>query len=105
MKIILSKPLHIPIVDDNGINQKLLQDLLASWDSYKTASNGQGMSLAYSQDHFDLILMDIELPDMNGMEVTKKSANLNLDYKASIPIVALTGNVGDDDLKAYFAAE
>ena len=104
-EIILSKPLHILIVDDNGINQKVVAGFVGKLGcSYKTASNGQECLSLLSQDHFDLILMDIELPDMNGMEVTQKIRNLNLDHKASIPIVALTGNVGDDDLKAYFAA-
>ncbi len=100
-----SKHLHILIVDDNGINQKVLAGFISKLGGgYKTASTGQEALSLLSQNHFDLILMDIELPDMNGMEVTRKIRNLNLTNKSAIPIAALSGNVGDDDIKAYIAS-
>jgi CheY-like chemotaxis protein len=53
---------------------------------------------------FDLLLLDIELPDMNGLEVTKFIRNLAIPKKANIPIIALTGNTSDDDIKNYLDA-
>lgn len=97
-----SKDLNILIVDDNGINQKVVAGFVSKQGAgFETASNGQDALNQIAQNHFDMILMDIELPDMNGMEVTQRIRHLNLPHKAATPIVALTGNIADDDLQAY----
>ncbi|MDY0029185.1 MAG: ATP-binding protein [Pseudobdellovibrionaceae bacterium] len=101
-QISLNKNLQVLIVDDNGINQKVVAGFVSKLGaSYETAGSGQDALEALAKNKFDVIFLDIELPDMNGMEVTNRIRNLNLPNKAGIPIVALTGNVADSDLTAY----
>lgn len=99
------KKLSILVVDDNGINQKVLSSMIERYNhSVKTASNGQEALDRVSTDLFDLIFMDIELPDMNGLDVTRHIRDLPVPRKANTPIVALTGNVASEDVKACFEA-
>ncbi len=77
------------IVEDNELNMKLFTDLLEAND-YRTLPTGDGMeALALAREHMpDLILMDIQLPEISGLEVTKwlkEDDNLK-----SIPVVAVT---------------
>lgn len=96
------RPLNILVVDDNGINQKVIVGFLNKHRvSSLTASNGEEALNLVAQNNFDLILMDIELPDMSGVEVTEKIRALPLSHKSQIPIAALTGNIGSQDLRNY----
>jgi signal transduction histidine kinase/ActR/RegA family two-component response regulator len=92
----------ILIVDDHPINQKVVQTMLMML-GYKIeiASNGQeGLEALRSQD-FDIILMDIQMPVMDGLEATKAIRALDPNEygtKHQTPIIAITANamVGDD---------
>lgn len=77
------------IVEDNELNMKLFHDLLEA-QGYATLQTKDGMeALRMARDHHpDLILMDIQLPEVSGLEVTKW---LKEDEKLkAIPIVAVT---------------
>jgi two-component system cell cycle response regulator DivK len=77
------------IVEDNELNMKLFHDLLDA-HGYQTLQTRNGMeALALAREHHpDLILMDIQLPEVSGLEVTKW---LKEDDKLrSIPVVAVT---------------
>jgi two-component system, cell cycle response regulator DivK len=77
------------IVEDNELNMKLFHDLLDS-QGYETLQTREGMqALALARAHHpDLILMDIQLPEISGLEVTKW---LKDDEELShIPIIAVT---------------
>jgi len=77
------------IVEDNELNMKLFHDLLDS-QGYETLQTGEGLqALALARTHRpDLILMDIQLPEVSGLEVTKW---LKEDEDlAHIPVVAVT---------------
>ena len=77
------------IVEDNELNMKLFHDLLDS-QGYETQQTREGLSaLALAREHHpDLILMDIQLPEISGLEVTKW---LKDDEElAHIPIIAVT---------------
>ena len=99
----LVRPINILVVDDNGINQKVLSGLLAK-DNHNVslASNADDTMNLLAEKPFDLILMDIQLPGKNGFEVTYDIRNLPDQKIASTPIVAMTGNTSDDDVKACF---
>jgi len=77
------------IVEDNELNMKLFEDLLGGRgnDTIKTGAGGQVLDMARSQKP-DLIIMDIQLPEVSGLEVTQwlKSDN---ELKA-IPVIAVT---------------
>ncbi|WP_374468214.1 response regulator [Phenylobacterium sp.] len=77
------------IVEDNELNMKLFHDLLEA-QGYETLQTREGLAaLSLAREHRpDLILMDIQLPEISGLEVTKW---LKEDEDlASIPVVAVT---------------
>jgi len=63
--------------------------------------NGLEAITAYQQQPFDLILMDISMPEMDGMEVTRKIRALEKDYPDKITIIALTASIMVDEKKRY----
>ncbi|NAS30103.1 response regulator [Flavobacteriaceae bacterium R38] len=85
----------ILIVDDNKINQVVTQNILKK-EKFKTVVVDNGLSAVekIKQDHFDLVLMDLNMPVMNGFEATQKIREFN----ESVPIIALTA-VAIDEIK------
>jgi two-component system cell cycle response regulator DivK len=87
------------IVEDNELNMKLFHDLLDA-NGYRTLQTKDGMeALDLAREHHpDLILMDIQLPEVSGLEVTKwlkEDDNLN-----QIPVIAVTAFAmkGDEEI-------
>ncbi len=82
-------PKKILIVEDNELNMKLFRDLLEA-HGYETLQTREGMqALQIAREHKpDLILMDIQLPEVSGLEVTKWIKED--DELRSIPIIAVT---------------
>lgn len=89
----------ILLAEDNIINQKVAKKTLEKLGlKVLIANNGQEtFDLATSQEH-DLLLMDIQMPKMNGLEVTEKLQSQG--YRG--PIVAMTANVMEKDIQAYY---
>ncbi|HEV2188589.1 MAG TPA: response regulator [Stellaceae bacterium] len=91
---------RILVVEDNELNMKLLNDVLEA-HGYDVLTTGEGaVALAWARQYRpDLILMDLQLPDMSGLEVTRQ---LKADADtASIPIVAVTAfAMAGDEKKA-----
>jgi len=86
------------VVDDNDSNRKLAVDVLsaAGFRTFGAARAAQGIALA--REHLpDVILMDLQLPDMNGVEATRDLAAH--ERTAGIPVVALSATPleGSDD--------
>lgn len=82
-------PKSIMIVEDNELNMKLFNDLLEAngYTTIKTRSGLEALDLA--RTHMpDLILMDIQLPEVSGLEVTKWIKEDDQLYK--IPVIAVT---------------
>jgi two-component system cell cycle response regulator DivK len=82
-------PKKVLIVEDNELNMKLFNDLLEA-HGYETLQTKDGFkALEMAREHTpDLILMDIQLPEVSGLEVTKWLKDD--DELASIPVVAVT---------------
>jgi two-component system cell cycle response regulator DivK len=80
---------RVLIVEDNDLNMKLFHDLLEAhgYDTLQTKDGMEALKLA-RQHHPDLILMDIQLPEVSGLEVTKWIKEDD-DLK-TIPIIAVT---------------
>ncbi|ANH61046.1 response regulator [Dokdonia donghaensis] len=82
-----TKNLHILVVEDNKINQLVTQKLITSLGhSCTIAANGEEAIDEYNKTHFDLILMDLNMPVMNGFEASEVISREN----KNVPIIALT---------------
>ncbi|KAG0274037.1 histidine kinase osmosensor [Linnemannia exigua] len=93
-------PLHILLAEDNVVNQKLAVRILEKFGHKVTiVSNGKMAVEYYSSKHFDLILMDVQMPIMGGFEATQEIRKLErLKNKGDhLPIIALTAHamIGD----------
>jgi CheY-like chemotaxis protein len=91
---------HVLLVEDNEINQKIV--LLSLQNSVKkidVAANGLEALNLFKSNDYDLILMDIMMPVMDGIEATKKIRELESTTNDRIPIIAITANAlsGDRD--------
>ncbi len=86
---------NILIVEDNKINQIVTQNILKTKGFISDiADDGLVAVEMVKQNHYDLVLMDLNMPNMNGMEATKKIREFNLD----IPIIALTASDTKDTI-------
>lgn len=89
-------PKKVLIVEDNDLNLKLFRDLLEA-NGYKTVETKEGINALdlTRREKPDLILMDIQLPEISGLDVTKK---IKSDKEVcDIPIVAVTAFAMKDD--------
>ena len=97
---------QILLVEDTPINQTL-QSILLNRLGYEVslASNGIQAVEAFSNTHFDLILMDIQMPEMGGIEATQHIRALEKErHLRRIPIMAVTANALKGDRERYFEA-
>jgi len=95
IKSLLNK-MNVLVVDDNNINLKVATTLLSNEGANVcTAKSGPEAILAISSNTFDLILMDLEMPEMSGMEATRRIRQ-SKTYAKDIPIIALTAHAFSD---------
>ncbi|MDX9854265.1 MAG: response regulator [Tenuifilaceae bacterium] len=89
----MDRKFKLLIVDDIFVNRFLLTEIVKKvCDFYVEAQNGKEAIDKLSQQEFDAILMDIEMPVMNGLETTKYIRNNFTAPKNKIPIIALTAH-------------
>ncbi len=92
------KRLNILIVEDNIINQKVAAHILQKFgNTVFLANNGIEAIQALKKKEFDLILMDIQMPKMDGLEATKKIRKEEENTGKHIPIIALTAHAMQGD--------
>jgi signal transduction histidine kinase/ActR/RegA family two-component response regulator len=99
-----ARALSILVAEDNEINQTIIKAILDQMGHDATfANNGaEAVEIVKSQD-FDLILMDVRMPELSGPDATKQIRMLS-GFKGQIPIIALTADVMADNRKSYFEA-
>jgi hypothetical protein len=86
-------PRKVLVAEDVELNQYLARHILESWDfEVVIANNGREALEALEQSSFDCILMDVQMPEMDGIEATQHIRKLPDPVKANIPIIALTAN-------------
>lgn len=93
----LLSSLKLLIAEDNPVNVLLMKKLLSKWNIIPTiAENGERAIEVLQYGNFDLILMDLQMPVMNGFDAAKEIRKLPDSKKAGIPIIALTAAALND---------
>jgi hypothetical protein len=100
----LGRPIRVLVVEDNATNQLVARSVLAKFDvSPDFAGNGLEAIEAVRRKSYDVILMDVHMPEMDGLEATKAIRSLK-GPAANVPIVALTANAFTRDIDECRAA-
>ena len=99
---------RVLLVEDNDINAEIACMILSQYGiAVERAENGQA-GLEQVQKHaggyYDAVLMDIQMPVMNGYEATTAIRALEGTYYQALPIIAMSANAYDEDVKACLAA-
>ena len=94
------------IAEDNDLNQKLILRLLGNRGHQTVvAENGLDTLSALRNEHFDAIFMDIQMPELDGVETTQLIRNdKSGDFDPQIPIVAVTAYAFEEDKHKFFEA-
>jgi two-component system sensor histidine kinase/response regulator len=100
-----AKSLRILLAEDNAVNQKLAtrllekrgHDVVVAWNGLETLS-------ALEQGSFDLVLMDVQMPEMDGLEATKELRKKEKGTGRHQPVVAMTALVMKGDRERCLAA-
>ena len=102
------KPLTVLVAEDNDLNYEITAEQLRGYRVYCVrAVNGQDCLQRIGQaapDKFDAILMDMQMPVMNGLEATAAIRKLDSETAKHIPIIALTANAYHEDIQKCLAA-
>ncbi|MET3877810.1 ATP-binding protein [Chitinophaga sp. OAE865] len=99
---IIPPGIRLLVVEDSILNQKLLALMLDRMQaSYLIVSSAEEALEAYEKEAFDFILTDIDLPGIDGLMLTNMIRELPDPKKAAVTIIAITGNVMDDDIELY----
>jgi signal transduction histidine kinase/ActR/RegA family two-component response regulator len=100
----MSQGLRILVAEDNEVNQLVISAMLAQLGhSCDLARDGLEAVAKVSASPYDLVLMDVHMPDLDGLAATRRIRALHGNV-ASIPIIALTANAMAEDRHAYIEA-
>ncbi|RZL35035.1 MAG: response regulator, partial [Pedobacter sp.] len=90
------------LADDNKMNILLAQTVLKKYKLYSDAVyDGKEALELFKLNAYDLVLTDIQMPEMGGVELTRNIRQNPDKLKANIPILGITANVLEDDRKKY----
>ncbi len=94
--------LHILVAEDNDINWEIISTILAMYGiSTDRAENGRicvDMMRTAAEGSYELIFMDIQMPEMNGLDATRTIRGLEDSWAASIPIIAMTADAFSENV-------
>jgi CheY-like chemotaxis protein/HPt (histidine-containing phosphotransfer) domain-containing protein len=101
----IDQGLHILVVEDNEVNRELALSLLSKYGhSVVLVNNGLEALSALEKESFHLVLMDLQMPVMGGIEATAAIRQKEKNTGAHIPIVAMTARAVDEDRENCLAA-
>ncbi|WP_051360098.1 PAS domain S-box protein [Adhaeribacter aquaticus] len=97
------KGVRLLLVEDNQFNVFIAQQFLNNWDvNFDVAGNGKDALGMLQQNEYDVVLMDLQMPEMDGYEATEVISNQETTY-ANIPVIALTASAMLDIKDRAFA--
>jgi len=87
--------INVLVVDDNNINRLLINKVLGKWGAQADfAENGrQAVEKVTANKNYDVVLMDVYMPEMGGIEATKIIRSQQDPYFQQLPIIALTASM------------
>ncbi len=87
--------INVLVVDDNQINRLLINKVMLKWGANADfAENGlQAIDMLESNRNYDVVLMDVYMPEMGGVEATRVIRSKQESYFQEIPIIALTASI------------
>jgi CheY-like chemotaxis protein len=97
-----AQPLNILLVDDNALNREIAYEAIHRHfenASITEAINGKEAIATLENQDFDVVLMDMQMPEMNGMEATRHIRAQDHDEKRSVPIIALTASATPEEIE------
>ena len=98
---------RVLLVDDNQLNREILEEVLLDHGLYVEKTNNGKEALSAVKEHdpgyYQFVLMDIEMPEMDGYEATLRIRKLPNRIRANIPIIALTSNAVSENRDRAFA--
>jgi len=98
------KPLSVLVAEDNEVNRMLLGSILKRLGHrHAVAADGLEAVAAVERGSFDVVLMDVQMPVVDGIEATRRIRAMAGD-RGSLPIIALTANAMAGDRERYMAA-
>ena len=96
-----SGPLRILVVDDNAVNRIIARKLLED-KGYLIDEEENGIDAInriMETDPYDIILMDVHMPGIDGYETTRRIRNMDDRTRANVPIIAVSGDVYEEDVE------
>lgn len=103
-EVVAARSLRILLAEDNRINQQFAAHLLQkAGHSLRVAENGHQAVDALLAEDFDVILMDVQMPELDGVEATRQIRAL-AGAKAKVPIIAMTAHAMAGAREEYLAA-
>lgn len=104
IEFVVNRALAILVAEDNEINQTIIEAMLTRMGhTVSFANNGAEAVEAVKSTDFDLVFMDVRMPELSGPDATRRIRQLP-GPKSMIPVIALTADVIEDNLSTYFEA-
>jgi len=103
-KPLKGRKINILVAEDTPLNQKLVKKIVQKWDyDMDLASNGKEAITLLEKNTYDIILMDIQMPEMDGYTASTIIRGLQDERKKNIPIIALTAHASNDEARKCLA--
>jgi signal transduction histidine kinase/ActR/RegA family two-component response regulator len=100
-----ARPLRVLLAEDNPVNQIVAVKMLESWGhSAVIAPDGMAAIREYESARFDVVLMDVHMPDLSGLEATRRIRALESVLGVRTPVVAMTASAMKEDRQACLEA-
>jgi len=100
------KDFSILVVEDEPTNQKLMEKILKKKNfSFRVVGTGNDAIVAMKQHPFNLIIMDVQLPGMDGMETTRRIRNDSEIINSDVPVIAVSAHALKDDQMLFSSSE